>query len=135
MPSSNVYAATLVVMILVIIFAYHKYEGYSTEKMQGQKKSYTEKQVKEYLEGQQDPASIGLEQSIIDSHKQFTDEAYFHAQGANATDVIRDDTNDVNPQVGLRRIDYSGVFSGDDARVVSSEDPSQMVRRVGLFTI
>ena len=73
-----------------------------------------------------DPAKLSLEKDVFDSHREFTEDAYISTQGANSTDTIRDDPNDVNPWVGLRRPDYTGAFSESDARVVSSEYPDQM---------
>jgi hypothetical protein len=75
-----------------------------------------------------DPAKIALEQTVFDSHQEFISDAYINVQGPNNTNTVRDD--DVGPvkQWGLRRVDYTGVFSGDDARVVSSEYPDQVAR-------
>ncbi len=75
-----------------------------------------------------DPAVDSLEPSVFDSHREFTDDAYVSTQGPNATNSERDDTNEINPRVGLRRVDYTSIQSGDDARVVSSEYPEQVAQ-------
>jgi hypothetical protein len=75
-----------------------------------------------------DPARMSLEPGVYTSHKNFVEDAYVSATGANATNVIRDDTNEINPRWGLRRVDYNTVYSGDNARIVSSEFPDQMIQ-------
>lgn len=75
-----------------------------------------------------DPVTDGVDQSVVDSHKQFVDESYTGSQGANSSNVERDDTNEVVRSWGLKRVDYTGAFSGDDSRTVSSETPEQMYR-------
>jgi hypothetical protein len=73
-----------------------------------------------------DPASMSLEQSVFDSHREFVQDAYVSTQGANSTNTVRDDTNEVNKRWGLRRVDYTSVLIGDDARVVPSEYQAQV---------
>jgi hypothetical protein len=70
---------------------------------------------------------IGLESDIKESHNRFITEVHHRTTGASAA-AVRSDDNDINPWVGLRRPNYWGgnAYSQNDARVVSSEDPSQM---------
>lgn len=68
-----------------------------------------------------DPAAMSLEQSVFDSHREFVEDAYVSTQGANSTNTVRDDTNEVNKRWGLRRVDYTSVIIGDNARVIPSE--------------
>lgn len=82
-----------------------------------------------------DPARLSLEKSVFDSHREFVEDAYISTQGANSTDSVRSDSQDINPRVGLRKIDYTGVFSGETARVVSSESPDQIAQTNGSFVI
>lgn len=77
-------------------------------------------------EGDFDPAKLALEDSIYQSHAEFAAEADLSTTSTAALQ-IRDDPNDVVPWRGLKRPDYQGVFSADDSRVVSSEEPSQMI--------
>jgi hypothetical protein len=70
-------------------------------------------------------ASNSLEQSVYDSHNQFTTDANHRTSGASGL-TIRTDDNDINPWVGLRRPNYLAVSTGDESRVVPSETPGQM---------
>jgi hypothetical protein len=163
MPSedSAVKCACLsVAIVIILVLAYQLWDGQclnkapaaKTENMSlrppakangGKKKGFSEGELETFLNtrhGEEpavgyDPASIGLEQSVIDSHREFTDEAYNSATGANATDSVRDDTNEVNVRWGLRRVDYESTFSSDDARTVSSEDPEQVQQKHGNYTL
>ena len=129
-------------VIVTIVLAYDWYQNHSSEVMtrvRAAKKAVTTRELEQFLSASStqaayDPASTGLEQSIVDSHREFTDEAYQYAQGANSTDVLLDHEENVNPRWGLRRIDYS-VGSGSDARTVSSETPSQMKQGTGSFVL
>lgn len=67
----------------------------------------------------------GLEKSVVESHNKFVDEIHHRTTGASAQSVLSGDV-DVNPWVGLRRINYNAAFSQNDARTVSSESPDQM---------
>jgi hypothetical protein len=82
-----------------------------------------------------DPARMSLEKSVFDSHREFTEDAYISTQGANSTDSVRSDEQNINPRVGLRKVDYTSAFSESDARVVSSEAPDQIAQRTGGFVI
>jgi len=83
-----------------------------------------------------DPARESLEQSVYDSHKEFVEDSYISTTGANASDSLRTDTNDINKRVGLRMIDYSSVNSEDETvRITSSEYPEQMGNRNTSFII
>jgi hypothetical protein len=81
------------------------------------------------------PAKDSLEQSVYDSHQQFTDDAYVSTQGASGAQSERDDAMDINPRVGLRQVDYQSVSSGDDARTVSSEYPDQLPIHTGSIVL
>lgn len=72
-----------------------------------------------------DPISMSLEKSVFDSHNSFVDDAYSSMTPSSAASV-RDDRNDVNPRVGLRRVDYSGIILDGSARTISTETPDQM---------
>lgn len=137
-----------VAIIVVILLSYDWYHAHSAELMHVKKggapdpkHGFTEKDLEKFLgtetvtPADYDPAAVGLEQSVLDSHKQFTDEAYAYAHGANATDIIRDDPNEVNRRWGLRRVDYDTAVSGADARVVSSEDPHQVHQAHDSFVL
>lgn len=78
-----------------------------------------------------DPARLSLDQSVFDSHKEFVDESYSSTQGPNSANIERDDTNEVVKRVGLRRVDYTSVYSSDDSRTVSSEYPEQVAQGTG----
>lgn len=82
-----------------------------------------------------DPARLSLEKSVYDSHREFVEDAYVSTQGANSTDSVRSDAQDINPRVGLRKVDYTSAFSEADARVVSSESPDQIAQRNSYFVI
>jgi hypothetical protein len=137
------YIGMTAAIIGVIVLSYYWYQDHSTEmftRHQEKKKGYTEAELEQFLSPEvdqhvYDASAMGLEQSIVDSHKQFTDEAYKYAHGANSTDVIRDDTNEVNRRWGLRRIDYESAYSGEDSRTVSSEDPSQVQQKHDSFVL
>lgn len=73
-----------------------------------------------------DPAKESLEQSVFDSHQEFVEDSYTSTQGPNSSNVERDDDTGPVKRWGLRRIDYQSIYSGDDARTVSSEYPEQM---------
>lgn len=73
-----------------------------------------------------DPAKESLEQSVFDSHNEFVEDAYVSTQGPNSTNSVRDDLTGPVKQWGLKRVDYTGVFVGDDARTVSSEYADQL---------
>lgn len=82
-----------------------------------------------------DPARLSLEKSVYDSHREFVEDAYISTQGANSTDSVRSDEQNINPRVGLRKVDYTSAFSESDARVVSSESPDQVAQKTGSFVI
>lgn len=85
-----------------------------------------------------DPAEFSLEGSVYDSHREFVKDAYVSTQGPNNKNTVRDDTNEINPRVGLRRVDYTDLAaqSQSDARVVSSEYPEQIAQpNAGTFLI
>lgn len=82
-----------------------------------------------------DPARMSLEKSVFDSHREFVEDAYISTQGANSTDSVRDDAQDINPRIGLRKIDYTNAFSESSARVVSSETPDQIAQTTNSFVI
>jgi len=69
----------------------------------------------------------GLPRSVAESHKEFTTDNP-HSTTVSSRDTERDDPNDVNPWVGLRRPQYQVPIANTqpDSRVVSSETPSQM---------
>jgi hypothetical protein len=70
---------------------------------------------------------MALEASVTDSHKKFASELR-KKTGTASNNTERDDSNDVNPWVGLRRPKYRTVASSQaDARSVSSESPDQML--------
>jgi hypothetical protein len=81
--------------------------------------------------GAYDPAQMSLDQSVFDSHNEFVEESYSSTQGPSSANIERDDTNEVVKRVGLRRVDYSSVYSSDDARTVSSEYPEQVQQGTG----
>lgn len=83
-----------------------------------------------------DPITMSLEKSVFDSHKQYADDAYITSVGPSAAVSVRDDTNEINPRWGLRRVDYTSAQSGSDARIVSSETGDQMEQaNVGTYTL
>jgi hypothetical protein len=82
-----------------------------------------------------DPARMSLERSVFDSHRAFVNDSYVSTQGANSTDSVRTDEQNINPRVGLRKVDYTSAFSESDARVVSSETPDQINQVTGQFVI
>jgi hypothetical protein len=73
-----------------------------------------------------DPSKFSLENSVFDSHREFVEDAYVSTQGPNSANSVRDDTNEINKRWGLRRVDYTTIQAGDDARVVHSEYPDQI---------
>jgi hypothetical protein len=76
-----------------------------------------------------DPAADSLDKSVFDSHKEFVDESYSSSSGPSAANIERDDTNEVVKRWGLRKVDYTSVYSSDDARTVSSEYPEQVEQK------
>jgi hypothetical protein len=76
-----------------------------------------------------DPAADSLDKSVFDSHKEFVDESYSSSSGPSSANIERDDTNEVVKRWGLRRTDYTSVYSSDDARTVSSEYPEQVEQK------
>ncbi len=82
-----------------------------------------------------DPAKESLEQSVFDSHKEFVDEAYSSTSGPSATNVERDDNNDINVRWGARRVDYTSVFPSDESRSTHSEYPDQLASDNGSFVL
>lgn len=71
--------------------------------------------------------NMALEKSVSESHKRFITDAP-HRTTVSSSDTERDDPNDINPWIGLRRPKYyDNVASNQPAsRVVSSESPLQM---------
>lgn len=69
----------------------------------------------------------GLEKNVIDSHRMYVDESLHSTTGASV-ETVRDDDNDVNPRVGLRRTNYFDTYALPDARTVHSELPHQKYR-------
>jgi hypothetical protein len=68
-----------------------------------------------------------LEPSVKESHQRFISEAP-HRTTTSSMDTERDDPNDVNPWVGLKRPKYYDPIANTQAasRIVSSETPDQM---------
>mgnify|MGYP006907045589 CR=1 FL=1 len=64
---------------------------------------------------------IGLEKSVREQHKEYANKQNRVTSTANYTSV-RDDNQDINPRVGLRKINYQGVnFDNDAARAIPSQ--------------
>lgn len=82
-----------------------------------------------------DPSMIGLEQVVRDSHAEFVQDAYVNVQTPTTANSVRDDDTGAVKAWGLRRVDYTGVYSGADARVVSSEYPEQLARAASSIQI
>lgn len=82
-----------------------------------------------------DPAKESLEQSVFDSHKEFVDDSYTSTQGPNSSNIERDDDTGPVKRWGMRRVDYSSVVSGDDARTVSSEYADQVASGPSSFVL
>jgi hypothetical protein len=78
---------------------------------------------------------VGLPKSVEESHKEFTTDNP-HSTTVSSRDTVRDDPNDVNPWIGLRRPRYHVPIANTqpDSRIVSSETPSQM-RENKAFTL
>jgi hypothetical protein len=66
-----------------------------------------------------------LEPEVYASHDEYVADMNRSTSGASML-TIRSDDNDVNPWVGLRRVDYHSAYPADDVRVDSSEVPSAM---------
>ena len=71
--------------------------------------------------------TLGLEQSVLDSHKAFVQDATRTTTTASNMPTVEFDT-DVVPWVGLRRPDYN-VLVGSTARTVPSEYTDQLAQR------
>lgn len=70
--------------------------------------------------------AYGLDQSIIDSHRRFIDDAQFHTTTASTDTVFSHDLDPTgNGWVGLRRPEYK-VDVDVNARSVSSVDENQL---------
>lgn len=68
----------------------------------------------------------GLEAERFDSHDKFIADTYSDSLLLGASkDIVRDDPNDINPYLGMRRPNYN-VFIGSGARQVPSEEQSQL---------
>lgn len=68
----------------------------------------------------------GLLPEQFDSHNQFVKDTFTESLMLGASkDIVRDDVNDINPVLGLRRPNYN-VHIGAGARQVPSEDLSQL---------
>jgi len=68
-----------------------------------------------------------LDPSVFESQRRYTTDSP-HRTTVSSSDTVRDDPNDVNPWVGLRRPVYNSPFARnhDQSRIVSSEEPDQM---------
>ena len=73
-----------------------------------------------------DPASMSVDAEVYASHQAFVDNTYLTSTGASGENSVRSDAQDINPRVGLRRVDYTTAYSGDDSRQVSSQTPDQL---------
>lgn len=71
----------------------------------------------------------GLSADTASSHRKYIEDTYSNALLLGSSkDVIRDDTNDINPVLGFRRADYDTVI-GVGARQVPSEYRDQLPDR------
>ncbi len=91
--------------------------------------AYEDAEIKEMA----DYAELG--DDVYNSHKEYVETNYDKSQGPSLLNVERDDTNEIVKRVGLRRVNYTGVFQGDDARTTSSEDPDQVAQKTGTFVL
>ncbi len=68
----------------------------------------------------------GLQPEQFQSHNKFVEETFSDSLLLGASkDLVRDDVNDINPVLGMRRANYN-VHIGEGARQVPSEDLSQL---------
>jgi len=68
----------------------------------------------------------GLLPEQFSSHNQFVQDTFSESLLLGSSkNIIRDDVNDINPVLGLRRVNYN-VHIGEGARQVPSEDISQL---------
>ena len=82
-----------------------------------------------------DPAKESLEQSVFDSHKEFVEDSYISTQGPSSVNVERDDEVGPVTRWGLRRVDYTSIVPGDDARQVPSEYPDQVEQTTNTYVL
>lgn len=66
-----------------------------------------------------------LEPDVFKQQAQYTNDLGIANTGPS-TMVVRSDPNDINPWVGFRRTDYTGVWPGATSRVVATETADQM---------
>ena len=153
MSKETTHCLGIAAFIIVIVIVYMWYDGQlvvglptisaapATSSFTAKKKGFSEGELDAFLnnkkEGMEDydPSGTNVNLSEINSHQNFVDTALSFASGTNSTDVLRDDTQEINKRWGLNRVDYTSVFSGDDARTVSSEAPEQLKQRVGKYVI
>lgn len=70
--------------------------------------------------------SNGLDAERFDSHKQFVRDTYTDGLLLGSSkDIVRDDVNDINPYLGLRRPNYDVVI-GSGARQVPTDYRDQL---------
>ena len=82
-----------------------------------------------------DPAHMSLEQSVFESHREFVDDSYVSTQGPSSGNSVRDDTNEINKRVGLRRTNYMDIQPADDVRTTSSEYADQVQQKTNSFIL
>lgn len=96
-----------------------------------------ENQIQQYEDAElrdiADYAELG--DDVYESHRDYVESNYDKSQGPSLLNVERDDTNEVVKRVGLRRVNYTGIFQGDDARTTSSEDAEQVAQKVGTYVL
>ena len=70
--------------------------------------------------------SNGLEAERFDSHREFVRDTYSDSLLLGSSkDVVRDDINDINPYLGMRRPNYD-VFIGSGSRQVPTDTQDQL---------
>lgn len=104
-------------------------EGFETNRpahsgYNGKKESFAAPESVDY---QEQLKNMALEPTVKKSHRRHVNETRKRTATSSAW-TERDDTNDINPTVGLTKPMYHKVWSGETSRVVSSEEPNQMKR-------
>lgn len=69
--------------------------------------------------------AMALEPEVYQSHSQYAKDMGASTSTSSMWSV-RDDPNDVNPWVGLRKPKYRSVWAGESARQTTSETPDEM---------
>ena len=116
----------VLIVIVILIFLKKKKKPCGGARSVISRRSVQPQSPKKHMDYGEYLYKEGLEPSNFSSHRQFVKDTYSDSLLLGSSkEIVRDDPNDINPYLGLRRPNYD-VVVGAGARQVPSEDRMQL---------